>query len=48
VHFFDLGDVIDPDGEPGSYAFDHAHPSPRGARRAAEALADHEVLAITP
>lgn len=40
VEFFDLGDVIDPDGEGGVYAFDHAHPSPKGARRLGQALAE--------
>ncbi|MEZ4317535.1 MAG: SGNH/GDSL hydrolase family protein [Myxococcota bacterium] len=39
VRFFDLGDVIGPDGEGGVYAFDFTHPSPKGAQLLGEAVA---------
>lgn len=39
VGFFDLGDVLQPETASGAYAFDGVHPSPKGAKRLATAVA---------
>ena len=39
VRFFDLGDVLTPENTQGHYAFDHAHPSPKGAKLLGGAIA---------
>lgn len=39
VRFFDLGDVLTPENTKGHYAFDYAHPSPKGAKLLGGAVA---------